>query len=95
MNWKSNAKFGKDLMDGTIFTHKINKIDRVKIHRIAGLSGWFLTCYDLNISGKALSGDTFEEAVKESREIIGKRMKHLVEKYEPFVHDDTNLVLTY
>lgn len=86
MKWKTNAKYGKPDESGTIFT---NKDVPIQVHGIHGCPGWYLSCSDLNISGLPLNADSFEEAVKNSKILISKRIGEIVNKYNSFIKDES------
>lgn len=93
MEWKTNAKYGEPNESGTIFT---NKDIPVKVHRIIGCPGWYLSCSDLNFSRLPLDADSFEDAVKESKILISKRIGEIVNKYDSFIKDETeNEIVRY
>lgn len=89
MEWKSNAHYGKDPSEGTIF----ESFYGVSVHRIVGICGWWLTCHELNITKKRLSGETFDEAVKEAKEIVKKTISDLQQKYAVFADDSSENVM--
>lgn len=83
MNWKSNARMGHQLEDGTIFESEYG----VTIHRIVHISGWFLSCSRLNISEDRLQSDTFHGAVEESKQVIQAHLNDLLARFHPFSED--------
>lgn len=43
---------------------------RVAVHRIAGRSGWFLTCHPMEIFGQSLASESLESAQEEAVSIV-------------------------
>ena len=62
MQWKVNSS-------ETIYNLKNNDLG-VTVHKIHGLTGWYLTCHSLNIKQMNLNTEDFNEAVKQSQIII-------------------------
>lgn len=89
MEWKSNAHYSKEPIEGTIF----NSPYGVSVHRIVHLDGWWLTCHDLNIQRHELRSETFDEAVTEAKEIVKKKLADLQQKYAAFADDSSENVM--
>ena len=87
MKFKSNAKYNMPVESGTIYETKVSDM-RVCIHKIIRLEGWFLNCDKLGIMDKELRSQEFNECVKESKEIIKKKMDELSKSVKMFCDDD-------
>lgn len=66
MEFKSNAKYGEPVENGSIFDGKIGNLC-ISIHRIFCSEGWYLTCYELNIKEKLLKSKELIMAINESK----------------------------
>lgn len=87
MQWKSNAKYGQELTDGSIFELKESGIS-IKIHKIAGCGGGlYLTCRDFGFVQRNLDTEDFDEAVENAKSLILKRANFLSKEALKF-HDD-------
>lgn len=92
MKWISNAKYGKELTSGSIFTLR-GKAD-ICIHNIHGLGNkFYLTCYGLGLDSFGLNTDNFELAVENAKVIVREKLKLLNEKYENFLADESDIEL--
>lgn len=89
MEWKSNAGYKKQPSEGTIF----NSPYGVTIHRMIYFDGWWFSCHELNISQMKLNGETFDEAVKEAKEIVKEKLADLQNKYIAFVDDSSENIM--
>jgi hypothetical protein len=89
MEWKSNASTGKEPSEGTIF----DSTHGVTIHRIIHLDSWWLTCHELNIKQHKLKSEAFDDAVKEAKEIVKKKLADLQQKYAAFADDSSENVM--
>ena len=87
MKLKSNAKYNTPVESGTIYEARENTLI-VRIHRIKGLEGWFLTCNKLDIVERELKSQDLFACVRESRKIIKDALKKLAEDVELFCIDD-------
>lgn len=88
MKFKSNAKYGEEAKNGSVFTTK----ERVVIHHINGCGEtWYLTCHELNIEQHNLETENFEDAVFNARIIILKASQELHDKYVKFATDSSNI----
>ena len=88
MKWTSNAKLGHEPEDGTIFKLKGIGVD-ISIHRVIHLTGWYLSCTELDISKKHLGDVSFEDAVKKAKETIKIKMSYLNKEFDKFLDDDS------
>lgn len=80
MEWRSNAKMGVPLGDGTIFESQCG----VVIHRIIHCEGWFLSCAPLRINDYHLNSESFDDAVEESKLIVRAHLNAVWERLFPF-----------
>lgn len=87
MKWESNAKYAQPVDSGSIYTHESK---RIKVHRMMGCDGWYLTCNELGFSQTSLCSETFNDAVIESKQLIEKKLNSLLEEYNQFINDDSN-----
>lgn len=83
MEWKSNAHYSKEPIEGTIFDSPYG----VSVYRIVSLDGWWLDCHDLNIQRHELRSETFDEAVTEAKTVVKKKLADLQQKYAAFADD--------
>ena len=87
MKRMSNAKFGRPIESGTVFTLKDLDFP-LHIHTIHGYGpGWFLTCLDLRFDKEGLQTEDFNEAVNRAKEMVRKRLALLQETFGAFVAD--------
>lgn len=93
--WQSNAKYGQDLKDGTIF--RIKGESDICIHRIHGLgNNFYLTCGRLNIQSFGLNTDSLDVAVENTKKVIEAKMKMLNALYSNFIEDGSeNIIVRY
>lgn len=88
MIWKSNARFGQEPKEGTIFDLKGSKV-KISIHNFSGCGDkLYLSCYELNISKASLDTEDFDEAVKKAKEIIKNRVDFLKEETGKFLAEE-------
>lgn len=88
MNWISNAKFGKELTSGTVFTIK-GKAD-ICIHTIHGCGNkFYITCYGLGLNSFGLNTDNFDIAVENAKVIVREKLNLLNERYSGFLSDES------
>lgn len=88
MKWISNAKYGKELASGSIFTLR-GKAD-IRIHKIHGFGDkFYLTCHGIGLDAFGLNTDNFDLAVENAKVIVREKLKLLNEKYENFLADES------
>ena len=95
MEWKTNARWGQEVTEGTIYTFKEN--EAIKIHKMCGLGNkWYLSCHCLNISQFGLNTDDFDLAVENAKVIVTEKLKLITEKIDRFRLDDSpNVFVRY
>lgn len=87
MKFKSNAKYGKPIENGTIFEGKVGDL-RITIHRINHCEGWFLSCYNMQIQNMQLKNDTLMGAIEESKEVLKNKVEKLRNDVKAFYESD-------
>lgn len=88
MEWISNAKFGQEVTEGTIF--KIKGTTDISIHTIHGLGNkFYITCYGLGLDTFGLNTDNFDLAVENAKVIVREKLKLLNERYTNFLSDES------
>lgn len=95
MEWISNAKFGQEVTEGTIFRFK-GKIG-ISIHTIYGLGNkFYLTCHSLGLEAFGLNTEDFNLAVENAKVIVREKMNLLNELSGSFVWDESeNVIVRY
>lgn len=83
MEWKSNARTGSALEEGTIFDNQYG----VCIHRIIHCHGWYLSCSKLGVSDYHLHAESFDDAVEEAKEVVRSTVNDLLTRFRPFTED--------
>ena len=86
MEWKSNAKRGQLVDEGTIFESQCG----VVIHRIVHCPGWYLSCADLRINDQKLAAESFDGAVEEAKQIVRSRVNAICERFLPFAESPSD-----
>lgn len=95
MEFKSNAKFGKEPEEGSVFELKNNNL-KMQIHHYIGCGdAWFLSCASLSISQRDLHTEDFTEAVVKSKEILWEEISSLLEEFNKIKEDDTVHISRY
>lgn len=93
--WVSNARYGQETMEGSIFELKNNPL-RITIHHIHGCgNNWYLNCVALNISNVHLSTDDFSVAVDKAKDIIMDQVEKIVDSANSFYKESENEFTRY
>lgn len=90
MKFKSNAKRGKPLDSGTIFSGEIGSM-RISVHRIIHCEGWYLSCPTLGISQRGLKSDDLSNAIEESKEVLKNVIEDLKEDVDSFCESEIEI----
>lgn len=90
MKFKSNARYGEPVESGTIYEGRIGKL-RVSVHRIIHCEGWYLSCYDVQISQMKLKSDTLMGAIEESKEVLKAVADKLSKDVKAFCEEDIEI----
>lgn len=95
LEWKSNARYGQKMEDGSIFELKNNDLG-VSIHKYIGCGdNWFLSCKALGIKARALSTEDFEEAVSNAIDYICAKFAELDYLVDLLVEGEENIFVRY
>lgn len=95
MEWISNARYGKDPLEGTIFQAKIKEYN-LSIHKIRGCGDdYYLSFPDLRINDCNLGTENFEDATKKADDIIKGRLSCIQDAIDSFFSDKTNTISRY
>lgn len=90
MEFKSNAKYGEEPGNGSVFNLKNNNL-KMSIHHYTGCGdAWFLSCGRLNINQRDLYTEDFKEAIEKSKEVIYHEISELIEEFNK-IKGDTNI----
>ena len=93
MKFKSNARFGQELSDGSIFEFKDSEIE-ISIHQIIHIEDtWFLSCPELGIRQNNLHTKEFKDAVEKAKIVIKSRLEYLLSETMKFCEDDSEIEL--
>lgn len=82
----SNAKSGEPVESGTIFRVNVGSLN-VCIHKIHGLSAWYLNCYELGIKDLPLKTQSLFECVDVAKEIIKYKLETINASFSDFYED--------
>ena len=89
MEWKTNARFGQDEKDGTIFTSKATE-RKCAIHQIWGCGKkFYLSCPALEIRDFGLNTEDFDAAVANAKVVIREKLDMLNRDFNAFLSDET------
>lgn len=91
MKFKSDARFGQELSDGSIFDFKDSKIMISIHHHIEDT--WFLSCPELGIRQNNLHTKEFKDAVERAKIVIKSRLEYLLSETIKFCEDDSEIEL--
>lgn len=95
LEWKSNARYNKEVKNGTIFELKDNKLG-ISIHKYVGCGNeYYFSCKALEICSKKLGTEDFEEAVSKAKNIIGIKMQELNYFAQAFTDGEENILVRY
>ena len=93
MKFKSNARFGQELSDVSIFEFNDSEIN-ISIHQIIYIEDtWILSCPELGINRINLYTGEFKDAVEKAKIVIKSRSEYLLSETMKFCEDDSEIEL--